>query len=238
MSKYTIKKILYGMFKLLGISSAVENYSKRRRDVLMSNKLNAYGLFMLKNIHEIAKTQSKAVWLEFGTLLGAYRNQDFIPYDYDLDVGMYLDDYDIHFENALIEKGFKKNHFFYQYRNDGTKILTEVTWSYEDFNVDFFLSEKHENYRTVFCYGKKDDETFSQGIWEVLSYNHPLALPIEVVYIRNTEMTSPANPVQCLKDCYGDTFMTPIRNCSADDINRQVKVWSIEERFAKITVVP
>lgn len=36
-----------------------------------------------------------------------------------MDLGMYQDQYDLDFENTLIMSGFKKKHFFYQYRDGG-----------------------------------------------------------------------------------------------------------------------
>lgn len=34
-------------------------------------------------------------WLDYGTLLGAYREHDFIKHDFDLDIGLWLKDAEI-----------------------------------------------------------------------------------------------------------------------------------------------
>ena len=46
-------------------------------------------------------------WLEFGTLLGYYREHDFIRHDCDLDFGAYLDDAE-RVRKALEKVGFKR----------------------------------------------------------------------------------------------------------------------------------
>lgn len=231
--KKTIRKIAYK----LGVIDFVNKHNEKKMLTIKSNLLKTYGTKMLDMIHEVADELNKPIWLEFGTLLGAYRDKSFISYDYDLDVGMYIEDYDINFENALIMKGFVKEHFFYQYSSDGTRILTEVTWKYNNFNIDIFLSVPIDEKRIIYCYGKKDEKSFAEGKWEVMSYYHPNALPLENVYINGIKYYAPANPVQCLKDCYGDTFMTPIKNCSANDYNPLVKIWDIDERYARLTRV-
>ena len=48
----------------------------------------------LHEIHEIFGRHSLVVWLDCGTLLGAVRDGKFIPWDNDIDLGIWIDDLD------------------------------------------------------------------------------------------------------------------------------------------------
>lgn len=197
--------------------------------------MKLYGEKILASLNEVCSSCGKSVWLEFGTLLGAYRERNFIRHDYDMDLGMYSDEYDENFEAALIDRGFKKVHHFYQCRGEN-RFLTEATWEYEGFHVDIFLCMREDGKRHIFCYGKKDEETFSQNKWEVLDYTLPEAYPLEEVYINNVICKAPSHVVDCLKKYYGEGFMTPDKGSSATDKTDRVKVWNIEAAFAEITI--
>ena len=208
------------------------NSTQSRQNVLMKK----YGIEILGIFHDISVEQNKSIWLEFGTLLGAYREHSFINYDYDMDLGMYHDQYDIDFENTLIEKGFRKKHFFYQYRKDG-RFLTEVTWEYAGFQIDIFLCFKEGGVRHIFCYDKQDDETFSQNKWLFREYCLPDAYPVEKIMLSSFECHSPANPRKCLETYYGTSFMTPIADWVPEESAERFKTWTVEEAYGSITVV-
>lgn len=197
--------------------------------------MKLYGERILVSLNEICSSCGKSVWLEFGTLLGAYREHNFIRHDYDMDLGMYYDEYDENFETALIDSGFKKVHHFFQCRGE-KRFLTEVTWEYEGFHVDIFLCVREYGKRHIFCYGKKDEETFSQNKWEVLDYSLPEAYPLEEVHINNVACKAPAHVVDCLKKYYGAGFMTPDKGSSATDKTDRVNVWDIDCAYAEIIV--
>lgn len=198
--------------------------------------MKQYGLEILEIFHNVSEELNKPIWLEFGTLLGAYRNHSFISYDYDMDLGMYSDQYDIDFENSLIEKGFRKKHFFYQYRKD-CRFLTEVTWEYKGFQVDIFLCFKENDTRHIFCYDKQDEVTFSQNKWMFREYCLPDAYPIEKVELSKFEYNSPADPRKCLETYYGSSFMTPIADWIPEESSKRFKTWSVDKAYGSITIV-
>lgn len=198
--------------------------------------MKEYGLEILKKIHEVGVEHDKDIWLEFGTLLGAYRNHSFINYDYDMDLGMYAEQYDIDFENSLIEKGFRKKHFFYQHRKD-RRFLTEVTWDYNGFQIDIFLCVKEDDGRHIFCYDKQDEETFSQNKWMFRDYCLPDACPIGKIELSKMECNSPADPRICLETYYGSSFMTPIANWVPEESAKRFKTWNVDNAYGSITVV-
>ena len=232
-----IKYFIYYLFRLINlITLGYYNKWLQKKELRKQARLmKLYGEAILIILNEICTFCNKHIWLEFGTLLGAYREKSFIRHDYDMDLGMYADEYDAVFEENLIKKGFTKKHHFVQYRGQ-EKFLTEVTWEYEGFYVDILLCIRDNNNRHIFCYGKKDETTFSQNKWEVLDYTLPDAYPFEKVYINNVMCQAPANVVECLKKYYGDNFMTPDKSSSATDKTERVSVWDIDCAFAAIVI--
>lgn len=54
----------------------------------------AVELHMLEAFDEVCKKYGLTYYVDFGTLLGAVRHQGFIPWDDDIDVVMFRDDYE------------------------------------------------------------------------------------------------------------------------------------------------
>lgn len=232
-----IKYSVYFLFRLVNLITLgyYNKWHKKKELRKQARLMRLYGEDILIILYEICTSCNKSIWLEFGTLLGAYREKNFIRHDYDIDLGMYVDEYDAVFEENLFNKGFEKKHHFIQYRRQ-ERFLTEVTWEYEGFHVDIFLCIRDNNNRHIFCYGKKDEATFSQNKWEVLDYTLPEAYPLEKVYINNVICQAPANVEECLRKYYGDGFMRPDKGSSATDKSDRMKVWDIDCAYAGIVI--
>ncbi|EMR74116.1 LPS biosynthesis protein [Thermoplasmatales archaeon SCGC AB-539-N05] len=90
----------------------------------------------LRQVNEIFKKYSLDCWLDYGALLGAIRDNDFIPWDEDIDLG-YIGDgkkfYDL--QDVFEKKGWK---LFPKY--GGIKILNANHTSKIDINLYSYLS--------------------------------------------------------------------------------------------------
>lgn len=207
--KTVLKKITNyeGSFLQRWIVSAKAKRKARIRHAL----LKELGRNELQLMFNVANKKGVNVWLEFGTLLGAYREKSFISHDVDLDVGMMLNDYTLDFENELLAVGFTKKRVFYlKNMKDESERLTEVTLSYQDFNIDIFLSHTNGNSRSVYVYTNSPySENSSDSFYAVKEFVLPLFEKVENVEIDGIELKSPGNPHNVLSIIYGENYMIP-----------------------------
>ncbi len=146
-------------------------------------------------------------WLDFGTLLGFYRDGKIIDWDSDLDVGILYEDFYKNKENIerrISERGFymtKVSDNFYRVNLSNINKL----------HCDIFLFKKDENsiYRTHFVeYKSKHDEIF----------------PLNKKKFFNIEFNVPNNIEFFLETRYGDKWNIPIkRGDGYIPINRIIK---------------
>ncbi len=90
---------------------------------------------VLATIDSVLTDMGLEYWLEFGTLLGAVREKDFIAHDLDLDIAMWLKDKSIELEKKLTGVGFKKTRDF---KVDGGKYALEETYQLLGVDIDIF----------------------------------------------------------------------------------------------------
>ena len=148
--------------------------------------------------------------------MGAYREKGFIPYDYDIDLGMYSEDYTPELERELFDAGFSIKRMFYKVENlhPSTKCLTEISLDYKGLQIDVFFYWKENENRIGYVYtGVLGDSYAKKNIYAVRTSLLPVANIDEVDFL-GIKFGMPSNTKDCLKKLYGDTFMTPLKNSS------------------------
>ena len=148
------------------------------------------------------------IWLDFGTLLGYYRENDFISHDLDMDFGVQVSSFEEFevVEKYLINNGFNRTKEFYF-----NKKLVELSYSYKGLNVDFII------------YNKENDRVSSDTIffmtnalgnptrYEVYHYEIPFS-GLKGCYFNGIKVKVPENTQEYLRTLYGEDFETPNTN--------------------------
>jgi phosphorylcholine metabolism protein LicD len=162
----------------------------------------------LQLIHQAFEDEEVLYWLEFGTLLGAVREKDFIEHDLDIDIGLFLSVDKKKIESLLKKVGFTKNREITI--DDGVYGLEE-TYSYNGLSIDFFYFTKHE--RTMHChvfsneYGKSWNETINEKGGLVV-YEHTFPYEgFKCIDFLGIKSNIPSNAHEHLKAQYGDNYM-------------------------------
>jgi len=105
---------------------------------------------ILKEFDRICKKHNLVYWLDFGTLLGAYRHKGFIPWDDDLDVGMPREDYDKFLE--ISKKELNSNYFLQTKESDKNYL-------------NFFAKIRDRNSTFIDAWEKDKDIKYHQGVY-------------------------------------------------------------------------
>ena len=106
-------------------------------------QLNLVGI--LKEIDRVCKKNNIAYWIDFGTLLGAVRHGGFVPWDDDLDIGIFRKDYN-KFRKCMLQE-LKQPYILNDYKlNRDHKIpFMRIV------NRNFWVARKYdENHQPLF----------------------------------------------------------------------------------------
>ena len=195
------------IIKKLPIIKTLNNKANTELDSRRSSLLRENFQEVLKIIYN-SQLNKYDLWLDFGTLLGFYRENDFINHDLDMDFGIIINDYNdfLEKEKYLLKNGFSRTKEFY-YKNR----LVELSYSYKGLNVDFIV------------YRRKADVIESDTIffmtnalgkptrYEVYNYSLPFS-ELEEHNFKAVEIKIPNNTREYLSKLYGEDFEVPNTN--------------------------
>lgn len=123
---------------------------------------------LLRILDNICKKHNLTYWLDFGTLLGAYRHKGFIPWDDDMDVSMLREDYNKIIpllKSELQNKDFdieeSNGRIGFGYKHNQTGIWCDI-FPVDNYKVDEYtqtnldiLKSKIVKYRTFYIKNKE-----------------------------------------------------------------------------------
>lgn len=152
-------------------------------------------------------------WLMYGSLLGAVRNNDIIPYDYDFDLGANVYDY-----NKIMALNKLINNYGYTFVSpvsDGYNFVTGK--NKQIWRVSIKIQYKGKTMGDIYLYKRCKDNMMRRMdnnntiyFWPKGTYPAWFTDRLTSVNIRNKYFNAPRDPKILLKHWYGETWKTPI----------------------------
>ncbi|MDD2850480.1 MAG: hypothetical protein PHY09_01085 [Desulfuromonadaceae bacterium] len=154
-------------------------------------------LLLLNDARHIFKSLGKQMWLTDGTLLGYFREGEFLSHDFDVDVGAFIDEFSQQLVNAFKAAGFELKRVY------GTI----------DCGLELTL-EKHGVKMDIFFF-YRDGQTLWHGAWRRVEKQRNLIRyryePFEFkkVDFLGHEFEIPADTLKYVCTKYGEGWATP-----------------------------
>jgi len=200
---------------------------RKQRDFISENAE------LFQRFTQIMNDNNVIFWLEFGTLLGFYRENDFIKHDFDLDIGVYRDDAD-KIRKILTENGFKLVRDFNA--KDGGK---EESYKYLHTTIDlFYFRIDEQNPSVQYC------NMFKSPVFPIKKkhLNKNLNMTVkrkevpnngfERTVFKGCDVYIPKKANEHLTAHYGKNFMIPDPNFSHDNDVDNTVYYTYEENPA------
>lgn len=236
-----LQKIYYklGGHKGSFLQKKWSNHVLRKMEKEKRQLLQSVGREALDAMNAACQEAHVQFGLEFGTMLGAYREKGFIPFDDDIDLTMMASDCTRDFENILLKHGFYKKRAFYLVKKNETgresRQLSEIALSYHGLQVDiFFCYPKTDVLRSVYVYCNP----VVDGKMTVREFLLPYDGKTYPVTIQGHTYKVFSEPKQTLSLIYGEDFMTPQENANATkNEHSHVKVHEITECYGEAYIL-
>lgn len=184
------------------------------------NEKSQNSLEFLKLITSTLDKNNIPYWIDCGTLLGAYRESDFIEHDGDIDISVNIDHINIVTD---IFKNLEKLNLIdiTKYKHEGIDVsdrLIKLAYKKNNIFVDC-------RWMDIYFYRKKGD-IYEHCLFSD-QYNSKLKTPskcienLNKIKIKDVEFSCPSNIKTILKSRYGRYYMVPQKRC-----NEHNKEWT------------
>lgn len=208
----SLKNIVKKIAEIIGVKDFISSIHGKYLIKKQSEHFNKGNRKLLVKVDEMLTQKGLQYWLNYGTLLGAYRDHAFIKHDYDLDIGMWWKDQD-GVKELFLNNGFKlvvEFHFGDWNNPEKTEFRFEYAGAFID--VDFYTIDDNEmayTYNPMF----KDGWDYSQDIelHPIICerINNPIRGLSQIDFIGG-KFWVPSNTEEYLVYNYGKNWKTPL----------------------------
>lgn len=188
---------------------------------------------LLQRFTEALNAEGIDYWLEFGTLLGYYREHDFIAHDDDLDFGAYLTDA-AKVRRTLEARGFK---LIRRYTDNGGGLEECYRYLHTTLDVFYFSRDSEGLHCTSYTRAKK-------SLLSSLLNRRPcmvkrVSIPDNGLAMVTYKGCTIGVPIDCKEHLtwhYGPTFMTPNPNFNYKEEAKNIRYYSLKERKGRLMI--
>eukprot|EP01147_Barroeca_monosierra_P009643 gene9643-1861_t len=160
-------------------------------------------LELLRSVSHVLNTLMIPFWISSGTLLGFYRQCDFIDYSNDVDIGMFIEDYQHGIISAFQGAGMRLSHKF-GVPDDGYELSFTKTMGGHHLKVDIF-----------FFYHEGDGKVWNGGTQARTGNKYRYYFPIfDLCWTKFFDLflRIPCDTENYLKANYGQEWFSPVTN--------------------------
>lgn len=226
--KELLKKTVF--YKIYRTQADKRYYSKLSA---LNNAFKAEAFDVLRLFSDALNKENLTFWLEFGTLLGCYREHDFIKHDFDLDTGAWFQDHE-NIRTILESNGFERIRYYYVENEDSL----EECYKHKDFrttiDIFYFVNQDNVSCCYSFCplksmthWWQMNKEQPSDSTY----FTFPEIQPVNSVF-KGLDVKIPENVEAHLAATYGEDFMIPNPDFQAADRHLNRTYHSFKEKPA------
>jgi phosphorylcholine metabolism protein LicD len=190
----------------------------------MTTEKIKYSIECLKLVTDEFDKNDIPYWLDYGTLLGAYRGSTLISYDYDMDIGVeikYSDKIKSILEKAILDSKFEKLPIAKWIDNKIYQIKFKKQGYIDPLFLDVYFFDRVDNYLYSNFLTKDQNYKCKTNISQIEK--------LESIRLGDFYFKCPNDVPKFLKIRYGDDFMIPQSRCNF--LNKEW--WEIDDNVGK-----
>lgn len=189
---------------------------------VQARRMRRSGLEMLEQAEKAFDEMGVQAFLTYGCLLGAYRDHGFISYDPDIDLGILAENVPNNMDEVMSLYGFVPQR---QIVLADHKTIVEKTYIYKKLHLDIFYYYREGADFYSLIQRKHETKDWKEA-------NETDGFPCDRSYVPACEMEKrdflglkvwmPVETDRWLCAIYSDSYMTPIKNWSAQDYKTRI----------------
>lgn len=195
------EKILYVWRKTFGKlkTTVYFNYQKK--------ELQKNGMGLISRINRQLDKYNAKYFVDCGTLLGLVRDGKPIPYDRDIDYGIWFDDA---FTPDKLDTIMKKIGLKRISRGSVDGVIQEVTYASGAIHIDFFRHSEIGNESRIYVFFRDVEVKYpSKNHYSILLQRRLHITGLKKINVAGVEMNVPENVEPYLASVYTDNWRTP-----------------------------